>query len=76
MNRWICVSCLVTSSASNLYEVKFQLQLILYKLWFSLGFGTMEAMKNEFNEALLISRISKPPETAFRDILLPPSYFN
>jgi hypothetical protein len=38
----------------------------------------MEAMKNEFNEALLISRtqISKPPETAFRDIHLPPSYFN
>ena len=38
----------------------------------------MEAMKNEFNEALLISgiKVSKPPETAFRAILLPPGYFN
>lgn len=41
----------------------------------------MEAMKNEFNEALLISitQISKLPETAFRhiiEILNPFTYFN
>ena len=67
-----------TAQPLNLYEVKFLLLLHLYKFLFNLGLATMEAMKNEFNEALLISgiKVSKPPETAFRDILLPPGYFN
>ena len=37
----------MTSTASNYYEVKFLLLIILYQLLFSLIFGTMEAMKNK-----------------------------